>query len=341
VHLYETRVRAIDGAKPQVVDPCPVCDAREALPTFEVEGVDPPIVVCTRCGLGRYAPMLDEAEVATLYPGDYYGEPGAKFRPLIEWLVRVVAARHIAFLSNGLPAGRRVLDVGCGRGVILGPLADRGFEAHGVELSDEATRGIDPRAQVRIAPTLAEAGYESGRFDQVVVWHVLEHLRDPRATLEECHRILRPGGRLIVAVPNFASWQARWSGPDWFHLDAPRHLHQFPLPALRRLLVRCGFRCGPSHHFSLRQNPFGWIQSALNRLHPDRPNQLYETLQRPPPGVERSVRRGARLRAWAVLVLALSVLETAFRSGATVHVVAIRSRDGAADTAPPERATSG
>ncbi|MEZ4217165.1 MAG: methyltransferase domain-containing protein [Myxococcota bacterium] len=329
--LYDRPVRRIEPATAQPASPCPVCDARTAVPTYRVEGVAAPIVVCTQCGHGRFDPLPSDDEIAAFYPADYYGEPGSKFRPAIEGLVRAVAARHVRFLCEGLPAGARVLDVGCGRGVILGPLADRGYEAHGVEISADATRGVDPRAHVRIAPRLADAGYAAGTFDQIVIWHVLEHLRDPRATIEECHRILAPGGRLVVAVPNFASWQARFGGPGWFHLDAPRHLHHFPLPALRALVERCGFACERAHHFSLRQNPFGWIQSAQNRLDPEHPNRLYTALHHPRQGARP--RAAERLRAWAWLAalgapaLALSVLEAVCESGATVHVVATR-RDG-------------
>jgi 2-polyprenyl-3-methyl-5-hydroxy-6-metoxy-1,4-benzoquinol methylase len=212
--------------------------------------------------------------------------------------------------------------------VLLGPLADRGFEAHGVEMSADAVLGADPRASIRIAPDLAAAGYEAGSFDQIVMWHVLEHLRDPRAMLEQCHRILAPGGRLVVAVPNFSSWQARLAGPGWFHLDAPRHLYQFPLAALRRLLERCGFECQRDHHFSLRQNPFGWIQSLQNRLDGERPNRLYTAIYSgsQPSGEHPSFALGVAL--WlglgALPALALSVAGSICRSGATVHVVATR-----------------
>lgn len=329
--LYDRPVRRVEGARAEPSSPCPVCDARTAVPTYRVDGLEPRIVVCTRCGHGRYEPMPSDAEIAAFYPAEYYGEPGAsgtKFRPAIEWLVRAVAARHVRFLCEGLRPGARVLDVGCGRGVILGPLADRGFEAHGVEANEAATRGVDPRAQVRIATRLEDAGYAEGSFDQVVIWHVLEHLRDPRATIEECHRILAPGGRLVVAVPNFGSWQARFGGPGWFHLDAPRHLHHFPIAALRSLVESCGFACGRAHHFSLRQNPFGWIQSLQNRLAPEHPNRLYTALQRAGKDVRAGF--GERLAAWLWLgllgapALALSVLEAVCESGATVHVVATR-----------------
>jgi 2-polyprenyl-3-methyl-5-hydroxy-6-metoxy-1,4-benzoquinol methylase len=293
------------------------------------EGRAPRVVVCAGCGLGRLHPLPGPDVLRRFYPDEYYGEPGSKFRPGIERLVRWVGSRHIGFLSRSLPTGARVLDVGCGRGVILGALADRGFEVHGVEISAEAVRGADSRAKIRIASRLADAGFDADSFDEVVVWHVLEHLPDPRGTLVEVRRILRPGGRLIVAVPNFASLQARWSGAAWFHLDLPRHLFHFPVSALRELLCATGFEVESEHHFSLRQNPFGWIQSALNRCPRLPRNGLYALLHRHTPGCLPFDGR-TRRRLWLALLLlappalAASALEACVRSGATIHLVARR-----------------
>jgi SAM-dependent methyltransferase len=197
-----------------------------------------------------------------------------------------------------------------------------------MEVSQTAARGTDPRAQIRIAPDLASAGYPSGYFDEVIIWHVLEHVVDPAGTLSEIRRILRPDGRVVVAVPNFSSLQARWAGPHWFHLDPPRHLYHFPLPSLLRLLRRTGLVPQSVHHFSLRQNPFGWVQSALNRC-PDLPtNGLYVLLHQRAPGERPPFDASTRLRLRAAylagmpIAIAATVLSTGLRSGATVHVVA-------------------
>jgi SAM-dependent methyltransferase len=325
--LYGARVRAIDAA-PQSVSPCAVCGATRGRARFAVDGVDAPVVICEQCGLGRFDPMPEPAAIAAFYPDAYYGEPGAKFNPLVERTVRWIGARHVRFLSLGLAPGSRVLDVGCGRGVVLGALADRGLEVHGVEMSQAAARGADARAQIRIAPDLAQARYPSSHFDQVLIWHVLEHLDRPRATLEEVRRILRPGGRLVVAVPNLASRQAAWSGAAWFHLDLPRHLFHFPLTALRRLLDETGFEPISDHHFSLRQNPFGWVQSALNRIAWLPRNGLYALLQHRAGAAACPVhKRVILLAAFALLApfaLAASAWDTLRQSGATVHVVALR-----------------
>ena len=328
--LYERTVEPLDPSTQATVrtGPCPVCSGFEARPRFRVAGLDAPVVVCAQCGLGRFDPMPPPDVVRALYPDEYYGEPGRKFQPLIEGLVRLVGARHIGFLSRDLAPGARVLDVGCGRGVLLSSLADRGFEICGTELSAEAVRGADERAEIRIASRLQDADFDAESFDQVIIWHVFEHLDDPRGTLTEILRILKPGGRLVIAVPNFGSAQARWTGGAWFHLDLPRHLYHFPASALRSLLTQLGYDVVSEHHFSLRQNPFGWIQSVLNRFGSLPRNGLYALLHRR--GADRALPfdRATRfwLRFWLVvgapLGLLAAFLETLARSGGTVHFVA-------------------
>lgn len=324
--LYNRRVTRI--AAPDVINiECPLCAALAGKPTFAVEGIGPQVVVCRQCGFGYMHPLPPAAEIATYYPPAYYGSTGRKFNSLVEFAVRLVAARHVRFLARRVPRGGRILDVGCGRGVLLKELARRDFEAHGFEVSPSAAEGVDSRIAIRIGDDLSEASYPSANFDQVIIWHVLEHVSDPRGTIEEIHRILKPGGEIVVAVPNFSSLQARWSGPAWFHLDLPRHLYHFPATGLKKLLSECGFRVESQHHFSLRQNPFGWLQSALNKLTRLPRNSLYELLHKRN-GDRPAFRIGTRAFLYAAFVLGMpialviEIVAALCRTGATVHVVA-------------------
>lgn len=309
---------------PVDVPACPVCDATEARPLYRLGELPYALVVCVACGTGRLHPMPDEEAVRSFYSAGYYGEGGRKFAGGEEWLVRLGARLQARRIARRLRPGDRVLDVGCGRGVLLGVLADRGIEAHGVEVSEAAAEGLDPRVRLRLAWQLAEAGYEGASFRRIVLWHVLEHLQDPAGTLEEARRLLAADGLLDIAVPHFGSRQARWAGPAWFHLDPPRHLWHFPLPALRVLLERHGFRVEAVRHFSLRQDPFGWVQSALNRLPGARRDALYRRLLRGGKAGGGARAGLERVAYWAGMppALALSLLTAAARSGATIHLAA-------------------
>ncbi len=341
-------VETIDGAEClQLTDePCPVCWNPQAQPTYSIRGFEFRLVTCTDCGLGRLYPMPDAEQIGRFYPAAYYGAPGSKFEPLIEALVRWSAVRHARCLTKELPRGARILDVGCGRGVLLAPLVDLGFEAHGFEINETVTEDADPRAEIRIASELSEARYPRHSFDQVILWHVFEHLPNPIDTLAEIRRILRPGGSLVVAVPNFGSAQARWAGPNWFHLDLPRHLFHFPLHTLRAMLEKNGFACQSQRHFSLRQNPFGWVQSTLNRDRSLPRNSLYTLLHCGDQAKHLLFKRPARLRLRSIywlgmpIALAISVITAAIGTGATVFVVAKSTRSSRTQSGNGNESTS-
>lgn len=324
--LYDRKVTRLSTTDGPGIE-CPLCARMTGVPTLAIEGLDSRVAVCKECGFGFMHPLPTPEEIATFYPQEYYGSTGRKFTGIVEFAVRLVARRHVRFLARMVPEAGRVLDVGCGRGVLLKELADQGLEVHGFEVSPSAAIGVDPRIQLRIGNDLRDVDFPEGYFDQVIIWHVLEHVSDPRATLAEIHRILKPGGEIVVAVPNFSSLQARWSGPAWFHLDLPRHLYHFPVAGLATLLEECGFRVESAHHFSLRQNPFGWVQSALNKLSWLPRNGLYELLHKrtgdkPAFGLlTRCVLYTAFLLGMPIS-LAVEIVAALFRAGATVHLVA-------------------
>ena len=151
---------------------------------------------------------------------------------------------------------------------------------HGVEPS---TRGVDAALShygVLLQQTdLEDAGIEPGTFDAVSLWHVLEHVDDPRAALRAAHAWLRPGGALVVGVPNLASTQALIGGPRWYHLDVPRHKTHFTATGLRTLLRAEGFTVQAERQVLLEHNPFGMWQSAVNRL-TRQPSYLFHLLKR-------------------------------------------------------------
>jgi 2-polyprenyl-3-methyl-5-hydroxy-6-metoxy-1,4-benzoquinol methylase len=313
-----------DEASPRAISassPCPLCEIHDAQRLYLIPDVEKQIVVCTTCGIGRIDPLPTAEELIAFYPSDYYGSLGQKFDSVVEKLLAIVSQRQIRRIGDRVPAGGRILDVGCGRGMLAKALVEAGFSLSGTDFSIDATRGIDRRIDLRICASLGEAGFEPESFDAIVIWHVFEHLVDPRAELDQITSLLKPGGRLFIAVPNFESFQARIFGPDWFHLDPPRHLYQFTERGLRAMLERNDFEIRSTHHFSLSQNPFGWIQSALNALPGAQRNALYCAMHNlPSPGVSGARGIGERLfnLIAAGPAIALSIVAAILRRGATV-----------------------
>ncbi|MFL5896123.1 MAG: class I SAM-dependent methyltransferase, partial [Thermoleophilaceae bacterium] len=103
-------------------------------------------------------------------------------------------------------------------------------------------------------------------LDAAVLWHVLEHLDEPAAALSRVRSWLRPGGLLLVGVPNAASLQAEIAGDGWLHWDAPRHRVHFTADGLTRLLARSGFDLVRTHHLVVEQNLHGMWMALLTRL---------------------------------------------------------------------------
>lgn len=285
---------------------------------FEVE-------VCSSCGLGRTVPV--PADLGGYYSTEYHGSGGIRFKPVVEAAIRTSRAARVRMVLRAHPQAGAILDVGCGRGLILADLAGRGWRTLGVERSAAASRharqvlGLDVRVGELASLALPEAS-----FDVICLFHVLEHLPDPGAALAEARRLLRPDGTLLVEVPNFGSLQSRLARGGGFHLDPPRHLFHFSRPALQAVLDRSCFRPGPVRTHSFEFGYFGMLQSLLN-LFTRRRNVLFEMLKnrtaRPPGSFGRdSLLTFALLLPLAVASLPLEAAGAAAGQGAVLRVTA-------------------
>jgi SAM-dependent methyltransferase len=205
------------------------------------------VLVCRRCGSGTTHPPATATELASYYPDAYGpydaaaagGLTGAISRAIRSRQGRALLARPPLTALTGRPPGRLV-DVGCGRGDLAALFVARGWRATGIEPSATAVaaaraRGIDARAG-----TLADAPLEPDDYDAAVFQHSLEHTTEPVKDLERVRDALRPGGRVLITVPNFGSWQRRRFRGRWYHLDLPRHRTHFTRTGLTTTLQRAG-----------------------------------------------------------------------------------------------------
>jgi 2-polyprenyl-3-methyl-5-hydroxy-6-metoxy-1,4-benzoquinol methylase len=292
------------------------------------------LVRCGDCGLVATFPPVPAAEIGRYYPASYYGENNRRFNALLEGLIPFFRNRRARAIEKFVPKGR-ILDVGCGRGILPTLMRERGWEVDALEFSEIAARHARDELHLPVfVGDIVQSPYPDGAFDAVVLWHVLEHLPDPAAAIRRARQILRPGGFLIVAVPNFESLQARLTGRHWFHLDVPRHYHHFGIAVLRRLLTTNGFSILDVSHLSIEYNPYGWIQSLLNGLG-FRYNLLYDLLKnRSARSLQDPLRAApaqllltlAALPVIAPMSFGLTLLEVLLRRGGTVEVYARRDK---------------
>jgi len=155
------------------------------------------------------------------------------------------------------------LDIGCGDGVFLFELQRLGWAASGVEMDASAVQAARRQGLDARQATVEDLPFPPGSFAIVRMWHVLEHVRDPRAALTNARRLLRPGGELILGVPNVSSLYRWCFGPRWSGWDLPRHLGHFSPRTLMRLLRETGFTV-----VSIRSDSVGTGAGSLAALWP-------------------------------------------------------------------------
>ncbi len=285
---------------------------------------------CHTCEAVFLSPQPTPEELAAAYSSEYYGTAERKFLAPIEktldWF-RTGRSRRVAKL---LPPSGRVLDIGCGNGGFLKGLADLGFEAFGVELpGGSADRAVQvPNIAVHVG-SLEDGAFADKTFDAITMWHVFEHLVEPRKTLELSAGMLHSGGRLYLSLPNIDSWQSRFFKGKWFHADPPRHLFFLGPDALTRAVEEYGFTRESVSFHSLEQNPYGILQSALNLVTSER-DALYESLKGNTQIASRHSRRLLLAQkllfvASAPIVVVLATIESALGRGGCMELVFVKN----------------
>lgn len=275
-------------------------------------------------------PIPDREVLERFYPLQYWSETSShRLRAFENFYRRLVLRDHIGFVARAAAGvsrneGKvRLLDIGCGSGLLLSLLARRGFDVRGFDPSRDASAAARARGvEVVVGETIESAGFTVEAFDVVTLFHVIEHVADPRNVLREVSRILRPGGRMIVQVPNTDSWQSRLFGTRWYGLDVPRHVINYSHTAIRHLLADCGFRIVRTRHFNLRDNAAAFASSLCPPLDPV--SRRVKHARSGEPAAEAWIKHVAYAGVMAA-AYPLIVAESLFQRGGTVMLEAERT----------------
>lgn len=316
------------GLSPGPQEPCRVCrsqgpisllyNARDYLTDERFE-----VWRCAHCGVAFTHPQ--PTSMNRFYPS-CYRQYGWLAKTFLRFVYRWRARSWVRLLG----AKGRALEVGCGDGWMIRALRQQGWKVVGNERVAQSTVFASRVNGLPVFVGGLEALKPIPQFDLIILFQALEHLPDPQKTLQHCATLLKGGGALVVAVPNIESWQARLTGPLWFHLDVPRHLFHFSPSSLAHALRRASFSVLTSQSPAFDHDPYGWEQSLLNLC-----GFQYNLLTKAMMGVERRAVMSPMgfvmmLTGFFLLLpsLLLTLCSHMVGSGALIEVMAVKLAHG-------------
>ncbi len=171
------------------------------------------------------------------------------YRRARQWTLR----QKRSWVEGFLPKKGRLLDIGCGTGDFAGTMKKAGWTVDAVEPDSVAKARAESKHGLSVHPeSWLEEPQEA--YDVVTLWHVLEHVRDLGARIDQFTRLVRKGGYLFIAVPNSESLDANYYKEHWAAWDVPRHLFHFKSTVLRFRIEQAGFGCVDERNLPL--DPF-------------------------------------------------------------------------------------
>lgn len=169
---------------------------------------------------------------------DYISHTDAK-RSVFEKMYHLVKSyslkKKVGIINSYHPEKGALLDIGAGTGDFLAIAKDSGWNITGIEPNENAKKLALSKG------VLFEKDIESidnQLFDVITMWHVLEHVPDVTHQIKELKRLLKPNGTIIIAVPNYKSFDAEYYGKFWAAYDVPRHLWHFSKTSIEKLVSR-------------------------------------------------------------------------------------------------------
>ncbi len=231
---------------------CPVCDSpaiQAALTARDhtVSGESFSIWECDSCGLRFTQNVPDPVAIIPYYKSENYISHSNTSKGIINRLYQWVRKktlkrkRRLAVRAAGLTKGR-LLDIGSGTGGFVQEMSSSGWEVTALEPDPDARRVAKETFGVKVEEAGKLFTLESGSYDIISLWHVLEHVHELHRYLEQMKFLLKENGRILIAVPNYTSKDAAIYKEYWAAYDVPRHLYHFSPGSMQVLLEKHGLK---------------------------------------------------------------------------------------------------
>lgn len=234
------------------VQQCPVCDNDNFLlfitcTDFFVTGEEFRLKKCSNCGFIITENIEDEANIGRYYQSEEYISHSNTSKGLVNALYHQVRnymlgrKRRLAGKAAGVQNGR-VLDIGTGTGYFLNEMKRFGWKVTGTEKSAEARDFAKKEFNLDIKEPDELFRMHKNTFHVITLWHVLEHIHKLDENMKTFSQLLKPEGKLIIAVPNPTSYDARHYREFWAAYDVPRHIWHFGPEQMKQFGEKYGFR---------------------------------------------------------------------------------------------------
>lgn len=233
------------------IEKCPVCSGTTfskdlVCKDYTVSQESFQLVTCSDCSFKFTNPRPEDAVLGNYYKSEDYISHSNTKKGMISRLYHMVRSYtlkgKLKLVSSYVSRGT-ILDYGCGTGMFLNTCQQGGWETFGME-PDSKARKLASEMGLNVYESKLELqnANPERKFDAVTLWHVLEHVTDLDATLNYFKSSLKDSGVLIIAVPNYTSFDAQHYKQFWAAYDVPRHLYHFEVNSVSRLLGKFGFK---------------------------------------------------------------------------------------------------
>jgi 2-polyprenyl-3-methyl-5-hydroxy-6-metoxy-1,4-benzoquinol methylase len=231
---------------------CPACSSASIKPVLTVEDYSVSnekfeIWECAACGLRFTQDVPDRNSIGRYYQSSQYISHSNTKTGIVNKLYHFVRnftlaqKKRLIIGRTGLNKGS-LLDIGAGAGAFAAYMKSAGWSVTGLE-PDESTRAkAIQNYGITLAPSEELFRFIPESFNAITMWHVLEHVHDLHGYLVEIKKLLKPGGVLFIAVPNYTSDDASRYKASWAAYDVPIHLYHFSPGSMKTLLDKHGFR---------------------------------------------------------------------------------------------------